>query len=296
MTIASMTGFARLEGSTPTCAWTWEVRSVNARGLDIRSRLPAGFEALEPAVRQRVGAGLKRCNVSLTLQLAWTGGDQAVRINTQVLDAVLALVPQVESRLADHRPSSAEGLLALRGVIEVSDPVPTGAERATLEATLLAGLDQVLATLIDVRRAEGRRLSTVLCEHFVRLSVLAERASVLASLHPAAIAARLKEQLASLLGQSPALPEERLAQEIALLATKADSREELDRLRAHHEAAVALLERGGAVGRQLDFLCQEFNREANTLCAKSGDIELTRVGLDLKATIEQIREQVQNIE
>jgi uncharacterized protein (TIGR00255 family) len=296
MTIASMTGFARGEGRKEACAWTWELKSVNARGLEVRCRMPPGFEALEQAVRQRVAASLKRGNISATLSLTWNGGQQGVRINTDVLEQVLALVPQIESRLRESRPPSVNGLLGLRGVIDVLDPTPTGEARTVLEGSLLAGLDGVLASLSEVRRAEGARLEAVLRDHLRRLATLCDGARSLASAQPAAIFARLSDQLAALLGQSPALTPERLAQEAALLAAKADAREELDRLRAHHQAALALLDGGGPVGRQLDFLCQELNREANTLCAKSVDIELTRVGLDLKATVEQVREQVQNIE
>lgn len=296
MTIASMTGFARGEGRNEACAWTWELKSVNARGLEVRCRMPPGFEALEQGVRQRVAASLKRGNISAALSLTWSVGQQGVRINTEVLEQVLALVPQIESRLRESRPPGIDGLLALRGVIDVLDPTPTGEARAALEASLLAGLDPVLASLSEVRRAEGGRLEAVLRDHLRRLADLCDRARRLASAQPAAIFARLSDQLAALLGQSPALTPERLAQEAALLAAKADTREELDRLRAHHQAALALLDGGGPVGRQLDFLCQELNREANTLCAKSADIELTRVGLDLKATVEQVREQVQNIE
>ncbi len=296
MTIASMTGFARAEGQQDACSWTWELKSVNARGLDVRCRIPPGFETLEQPVRQRTAAALKRGNVSALLSLTWSSAQQGVRINADVLEQVLALVPLIQGRLGDCRPPSADGLLSLRGVIDVLDPMPTGEARAALESTLLSGLDGALAALLEVRRAEGARLEAVLRDQLQRLAVLGRRAGELASAQPEAIFARLNEQVAALLGQSPALTPERLAQEAALLAAKADAREELDRLRAHCEAALALLDGGGPVGRQLDFLCQELNREANTLCAKAGDIELTRVGLDLKATVEQIREQVQNIE
>jgi uncharacterized protein (TIGR00255 family) len=296
MTVASMTGFARVEGQADACSWMWELKSVNARGLEVRCRLPQGFEALEQQVRQGAAAVLKRGNLSAALSLTWIGVQQGVRINADVLEQVLALVPQIKSRLGECRPPSADGLLSLRGVIDVLDPMPTGEARAALESTLLAGLDRALASLSEVRRAEGARLGAVLREQLQRLAALGERARELASAQPAAIFARLSDQVAVLLGQSPALTPERLAQEAALLAAKADAREELDRLRAHHQAALALLDRGGPVGRQLDFLCQELNREANTLCAKSGDIELTRIGLDLKLTVERIREQVQNIE
>lgn len=296
MSLASMTGFARREGQHDGVAWTWEAKSVNARGLDVRCRVPAGLEALEPLARQRVAAAMKRGNVSVNLQVVWTAAHQAVRINEEVLAQLLALVSNIEKRLPNCRPSSADGLLAVRGVIDVLDPLPTGDGRAALETVLLNGLDATLMTLVAVRRSEGERLAAVLGDHLRRLADLAERARELASAQPLAILARLQQQLSALLAEVPALSAERLAQEAALLAAKADPREELDRLRAHHQAAEALLREKGPVGRQLDFLCQELNREANTLCAKSADIDLTRVGLELKATVEQVREQVQNIE
>ncbi len=296
MGLASMTGFARQEGQYQGATWTWEVKSVNARGLDVRCRLPAGLEALEPLARQRIAAAMKRGNVSVNLQLAWAPTQQAVRINEQVLAQMLALVAALEQRLPGCRPSSAEGLLGLRGVIDVLDPLPTGDAREALEAALLDSLDGALAALLVVRRSEGERLAAILSDQLGRLEALSEQARSLASTQPAAIFARLQQQLAVLLSEAPGLSPDRLAQEAALLAAKADAREELDRLRAHGQAAAGLLRGNGAVGRQLDFLCQELNREANTLCSKSGDIELTRVGLDLKATVEQVREQVQNIE
>lgn len=291
-----MTGFARREGHFEGVAWTWEAKSVNARGLDVRCRLPAGLEALEPLARQRVAASMKRGNVSVNLQVTWAGSQQAIRVNEDVLAQLLTLVASVQRRLPGCRPSSAEGLLGLRGVIEVLDPLPTGDARLALEAALLQGLDATLVALVAVRRAEGQRLATVLGDHLSRLAEQAARARDVASLQPTAILARLQQQLSALLADVPALSAERLAQEAALLAAKADPREELDRLHAHHQAAEALLQEKGPVGRQLDFLCQELNREANTLCSKSADIELTRLGLDLKATVEQVREQVQNIE
>lgn len=296
MNVASMTGFARAAGEHDGVAWTWEVKSVNARGLDVRCRLPTGLELLEAAVRQRAAALLKRGNLSVNLQLAWSGGAQAVRINSDVLDQVLALAAQIEGRLREVRPPSVDGLLGLRGVIDVVDPMPTGEARAALEAALLTGFDRVLMALAATRRAEGARLAEVLGQHLARLAELSEEARTCAAAQPAAIQARFSQQISALLADVAGLPAERLAQECALLAAKADIREELDRLRAHHQAADGLLRQGGAVGRQLDFLCQELNREANTLCAKSADIELTRIGLDLKQTVEHIREQVQNIE
>lgn len=291
-----MTGFGRAEGRDQGCDWTWELRSVNGKGLDVRCRLATGFESLEQPSRERVAGALKRGNVSLTLAVERTTQAGAVRVNTAVLDEILALLPQVEARLANPAPSSADRLLALRGVIEVADELPTGESRKALEAALLAGLDRALAALAGMRRQEGARLAPALAGHLDAIAGLCARAEALAGAQPAVILERLRQQVAALAEAVPALPEERLAQEVALLALKADAREEIDRLKAHRQAVAALLASDDPVGRRLDFLCQEFNREANTLCSKSADVELTTVGVELKAVIEQFREQVQNIE
>lgn len=291
-----MTGFARREGEAAACRWVWEIRSVNGRGLEMRCRLPQGFEGLEPALRQRIGGTLKRGNITATLNIVWTRGEAGVRINQDVLQALLDVAPQIRAQVPDCAPPTVDGLLGLRGVIEVEDTMPSGEARAELEAALLAGFDDGLAELRRVRRGEGGRLAAVLGLQLDRLAALTEDAQRLAAAQPETIHARLKEQIETLLEGVQALPPERLAQEAALLAVKADPREELDRLTAHGHAARALIEGEGAVGRQLDFLCQELNREANTLCAKSPDVDLTRIGLDLKAVIDQFREQVQNIE
>jgi len=294
--ISSMTGFARTEGQSAGCSWTWEVRSVNGKGLEVRSRLPAGFEALEPQVRQRIAGTLKRGNIGANLTVAWIERPAGVRVNTEALHQIVALLPDIQRRLPDCLPPSPDGLLNLRGIIEIVDEQPTEETRAALDEAILDGLDQSLGSLAAMRRDEGARMATVLEGHLERIAGLCREANGLAAAQPAAIMARLVEQVGALISTIPALPEDRLAQEVALLATKADLREELDRLKAHHEAARALVAGGGPVGRKLEFLCQEFNREANTLCAKSVDVQLTRVGIDIKATIDQLREQVQNIE
>jgi len=294
--ISSMTGFARTEGQSAGCSWTWEVRSVNGKGLEVRSRLPAGFEALEPQVRQRIAGTLKRGNIGANLTVAWIERPAGVRVNTEALHQIVALLPDIQRRLPDCLPPSPDGLLNLRGIIEIVDEQPTEETRAALDEAILDGLDQSLGSLAAMRRDEGARMATVLEGHLERIAGLCREANGLAAAQPAAIMARLVEQVGALISTIPALPEDRLAQEVALLATKADLREELDRLKAHHEAAMALVAGGGPVGRKLEFLCQEFNREANTLCAKSADVQLTRVGIDIKATIDQLREQVQNIE
>jgi len=294
--ISSMTGFARTEGQAAGCSWTWEVRSVNGKGLEVRSRLPAGFEALEPRVRQHVSSTLKRGNIGANLTVTWIERPAGVRVNTEALHQIVALLPDIQHRLPGCLPPSPEGLLGLRGIIEIVDEQPTEETRAALDEAVLDGLDRALGSLASMRRDEGARMATVLEGHLGRIAGLCREANGLAAAQPAAIMARLLEQVGALIDTIPALPEDRLAQEVALLATKADLREELDRLKAHHEAALALVSGGGPVGRKLEFLCQEFNREANTLCSKSADVQLTRVGIDIKATIDQLREQVQNIE
>lgn len=296
MAISSMTGFARTEGQAAGCSWTWEVRSVNGKGLEVRSRLPAGFEALEPRVREHVAATLKRGNVGANLTVTWIERPAGVRVNTEALHQIVALLPDIQRRLPGCRPPSPDGLLGLRGIIEIVDEQPTEETRAALDEAILDGLDRALGSLAAMRREEGGRMAAVLDGHLGRIAGLCREAEGLAAAQPAAIMARLVEQVGALVDTIPALPEDRLVQEVALLATKADLREELDRLKAHHEAARELVAADGPVGRKLEFLCQEFNREANTLCAKSADVQLTRVGIDIKATIDQLREQVQNIE
>ena len=291
-----MTGFARGEEASDGCTWTWEVRSVNARGLEMRCRLPAGFEGLEPLVRQRISAAIRRGNLLITLTLSFAAGTTNVRINETVLARILDLLPDIERRLPGAAPASASAILGLRGVIETDDGLPSGDARSRLEAELMAHFETVVADLTAVRQAEGARLLVVLEGQTERIAQLQGAAAALAATQPAAILARLKDQLQALVASAPALGEDRLAQEAALLAVKADPREELDRLHAHALAARTLLAADGPVGRQLDFLCQELNREANTLCAKSADVELTRIGIDLKTVIDQLREQVQNIE
>lgn len=296
MTIASMTGFARGQGQAGDWAWTWEAKSVNGRGLDVRCRLAAGFERLEISVRERVAKRFSRGSLAISLNVRRAGGHAAITVNTEILERLLALAADVQRRLPEVTPVSPDGLLAIRGVVETVDEELSADEQSSLDAALLNGLDGVLSALSEMRVQEGERLARVLADHVDRIAALAADAETLAAAQPLAIAKRLKDQVAALLESVTPLSEERLRQEAAVLATRADPREELDRLKSHGEAARALLAVGGAVGRRLDFLCQELNREVNTLCSKSTDLELTRAGLELKTTIDQLREQVQNIE
>jgi uncharacterized protein (TIGR00255 family) len=290
-----MTGFARAEGQHDGLGWAWELKSVNGRGLDIRTRAPQGFEGLEPLARQKLGEALKRGNVNVSLIVERRAGEAGIRINRAVLDQVLALQAELAGRV-DAAPPRLESLLAVRGVVEAGEADADEEARAARDADILAGLEQAVQALVASRLEEGARLAAMLTGHLDRIEALTGQARALGSVQPEALKARLRQQVLELLDASPALNEDRLAQEAALLATKADIREELDRLVAHVHAATDLLDAGGPVGRRLDFLAQEFNREANTLCSKSNGTELTAIGLELKTVIDQMREQIQNLE
>ena len=295
MSIASMTGFARASGQDARLAWSFELKCVNGRVLDIRCRLPQGFDALEPALRAAAAEALNRGNLSVNLQMAPAGGTAPMRLNRQALDSLLALVREV-GPVEGVAPARLDGLLALKGVIESLEPDEDEAARETRYATMRASFAEALKALVAARHAEGRALATVLASALDVVAHLVGRAEASATLRTEAVRERLRAQVRALLEAGAPLPEERLAQELALLVVKLDVREEIDRLKVHVEAARKLIKDGGAVGRRLDFLAQEFNREANTLCSKAGDPALTAIGLELKAVIDQFREQVQNIE
>lgn len=294
--IASMTGFASAEASEGERHWSWELRSVNGRGLDVRCRLPAGLEALEPVIRQSVPRHCRRGNIAVQLDASRQGGAQPkYRLNRDVLDQVLALARDLAGA-PDLAAPRIDGLLALPGVIERIDEDEEESVRAARMALLMASLEAALATLARMRLEEGERLVAIVAGQIAEIEVLVGRARTLAAAQPDAQKARFSQQVQELLAGLPALSEDRLAQELALIIAKGDVREELDRLAAHVAATRALLAEGGAVGRKLDFLCQELHREANTICSKSQDLALTAAGLELKAVVEQLREQVQNIE
>jgi uncharacterized protein (TIGR00255 family) len=291
-----MTGFARTEGSHGDVAFAWELKSVNGKGLELRFRLPSGYDALEAPLRAALAQRFKRGNVSATLSLARSAAAASVRVNRQALAEIVAAMTEIGAAVT-AAPPRLDGLLSLRGVLETAgEEQEDETTRAARNAAVLAAWDEALAALATMREAEGVRLGGVLEDRLGEMETLVGAAERSASTQPEAIKARLRTMVEALLEASPALPEERLAQEAALLVGRADVREELDRLRAHVAAARVLIEEGSNIGRRLDFLCQELNREANTLCSKSSDLELTRTGLALKAAIEQFREQVQNIE
>ena len=298
MSVASMTGYARAEGRDAQMNWVWEAKTVNGRGLEIRCRLPSGHDALEVAAREAAGRKLKRGNLQLSLNVGRVADAPALRVNHELLNQILALVDGIGASHQNIAPARWDGILAIKGVLEPVEAELDDAEavRAARETAMKVTLEQALDQLAAMRLSEGARIQRVLLDQLDEIAVLAERAGATASLRPEAVRERLRHQVAAVLDSVPALSEDRIAQEVALIAVKADVREELDRLRAHVAAARDLIAEGGAVGRKLDFLSQEFNREANTLGSKSSDVELTRIGLDLKAVIDQFREQVQNIE
>ena len=293
MPISGMTGFGRAEGAH--AAWTWavEARSVNGRNLEVRFRGPPGFDGLERAARDGAQSRFQRGQINVGIQAKRSEGAGAVRINTEQLERYLALGAPM---LADGRvgPPSLDGLLALKGVIEAEDAGLDPDAQAELEAAMGASVAVALDGLLAARREEGRSLLAVLSAQVERIGDLTDQARATAAGQPAAIKARFEARLKELAGE--AASEERIVQEAAAMAVKADVQEELDRLRGHVDAARSLLASDGGVGRKLDFLTQEFMREANTLCSKSASGALTAVGLDLKASIEQFREQVQNVE
>ena len=293
MGIASMTGFARADGNQLGISWVWEIKSVNGKSLDLRLRLPPGFDSLEAELRTLLTQRFRRGNFSATLGVSRTE-PAAVRVNRETLAQLVAMINELAGEI-EAAPPRIDGLLALRGVVETvedeADAVLEERRRAVLDSWAIA-LDE----LANARAEEGARLAFVLQSQLADMAALVETASACAAAQPAAIRERLQAMLANVADLAPGMPEERVAQEMALLIVRSDIREELERLRAHLDQAAELLRQDEAVGRRLDFLCQELNREANTLCSKSADIELTRAGLSLKAAVEQFREQVQNIE
>jgi uncharacterized protein (TIGR00255 family) len=295
MTLKSMTGFGRSAGVHDATAWHWEVRSVNGRNLELRFRMPSGLEALEIKARALAQEKLARGNCSFNLTLRREGGEFAIRLNEAALAQALAAAEHAQA-LTNVGPATLDTLLAMRGVIEVSEGEETDEAHAKLEEALLAGLATALGQLVAARTAEGARLAAIVADQLDQIGVLVERAANAPAREPKAIAQRLADQVARLTESSAGLDPDRLHQEALLVATKADIQEELDRLHAHIAAARELLAQDQPVGRRLDFLAQEFNREANTICSKAIDIEVSRAGLELKTVIDQLREQVQNIE
>ena len=295
MALVSMTGFAESSGSADTLRWRWEVKSVNGRSLDIRLRIPPGYDGLDAPARTLATERFKRGSLQLALTVEQQDSIHGLKIDSAALASAVRIAQEVASETG-LAPARIDGLLALKGVIVQEEAaLPDPVTRARRDAAILESLAVALDALAKARANEGAKLSVLLGAQIAEIEKNTRDAAALAAAQPAALRDRLVGQLKELL-TGGALPEDRLAQEVALLATRADVREELDRLRAHVQDARALLASGEAVGRKLDFLAQEFNREANTLCSKSSDIALTRTGLALKAVIDQFREQAQNVE
>ena len=296
--VNSMTGFAALEGHFGATRWSWELRSVNARGLDLRLRLPDGLGDLEQQVRKSLGENLTRGSVSLSLKMQTDAAAQGFNLNSEQLDNILAALKEVEIRAEDQglllTAGSAADILGLRGVLDSSDSSED--DQKALRQVLKGEIQPLIKAFTAARAAEGRALAAILDQQLNQVEALHQQALAAIGDRFARMAETLKTNLKLVLDNSTGADEQRVAQELAMLAVKADVAEELDRLAAHIGAARELLAAKGAVGRKFDFLMQEFNREANTLCSKSGSAELTRIGLDLKTVIDQMREQVQNVE
>lgn len=295
MALTSMTGFSAVPGKWGSFAWVWEVKSVNGKSLDMRLRLPPGHESLEQALRELARLSLRRGSVQATLQWAQGNATSAIRVNKAALEAALQLAETLRARMNAPAPT-VEGILALPGIIEtgsdVLEPEALEARNAAITASFRQALDQLSAS----RAKEGAQLAFILEAQINRIRELTEAARQCPARAPEAQRRRLEEMLARILGSASGFDEQRLHQEAVLMAARADVQEEIDRLFAHVDAALGLLASGEPAGRKLDFLSQEFNREANTLCAKSTDKDLTAIGLELKAVIDQFREQVQNLE
>ncbi|MFV2092238.1 MAG: YicC/YloC family endoribonuclease [Hyphomicrobiales bacterium] len=295
MTINSMTGFAAVGGETAKFNWQWELRTLNGRSLDVRVRLAPGFEAIEPALRERLARYVKRGNCQISLQVRRQGETIELQINEAAFGRVLKLLDRVRAE-TDAQAPRADGILGLKGILEYADISETPEQLQGRHDLVLDSLNEALAALAQARGREGAELERIVRGLLADIARLKQQINALPARAPEVQMARLRKSLDRLTDARSEFAPERLYQEAALLATKADIREELDRIDAHVEAALGLLDSGEAIGRRLDFLTQEFNREANTICSKATDIDTTRLGLELKAAIDQLREQVQNVE
>ena len=295
MALSSMTGFARSHGASGPYTFDWELKSVNAKGFDLRLRLPPGWDELEAHAKKRAGEVLARGTVYANLNVKRANAMAAVRINEDVLASVIKVAGQLAGKLDAVAPSI-DGLLAIKGVIEVVEPEADEEEDEAAKMAAASAFNEALDNLLAMRRREGTTLGQVLSQRMDEIEVLAKKAEASPGRKPEAIRARLAEQVQALLDASDRFDADRLNQEALLIAAKADVREELDRIASHISQTRELIGKGGPIGRRLDFLAQEFHREVNTCCSKSNDLELTTTGLEMKSVIEQFREQVQNLE
>ncbi|ABE63141.1 conserved hypothetical protein 255 [Nitrobacter hamburgensis X14] len=295
MALSSMTGFARSHGASGPYAFEWELKSVNAKGFDLRTRLPPGWDDIESTVRRRSAQVLSRGTVYANLTVKRSTAASVARINEEVLASILKAAGDLSGRIEAVAPSI-DGLLSIKGVLEVVEADIDEAEEQESKAAATGAFEQALRSLIDMREREGAALGQILLQRMDEIERLASRAEAAPGRRPDAVKARLAEQIAALLEASDRFDQDRLHQEAILIAAKADIREELDRIASHISQARELIGGGGPIGRRLDFLAQEFNREVNTCCSKSNDLELTNIGLEMKNVVEQFREQVQNLE
>jgi uncharacterized protein (TIGR00255 family) len=295
MALSSMTGFARSHGASGPYTFEWELKSVNAKGFDLRLRLPQGWDEVEALARKRAGELLSRGTIYANLNLKRASAASVVRVNEDVLGSIVKVAGTLAGKLDAVAPSI-DGLLAIKGVIEIAQPESDEAEDRAAKDAAVAAFDLALNDLVDMRRREGVSLGQVLWQRIDEIELLAGKAEAAPGRKADAVRARLAEQVAALLESSDRFDPDRLNQEALLIAAKADIREELDRIASHISQAREMIAKGGAVGRRLDFLAQEFHREVNTCCSKSNDIELTNTALEMKNVVEQFREQVQNLE
>jgi len=295
MALSSMTGFARSHGASGPYTFEWELKSVNAKGFDLRLRLPQGWDELEAFAKKRAAEMLSRGTVYANFNVKRADALSTVRINEDVLAAVVKVASSLAGRIDAVAPSI-DGLLAIKGVIEVVEPERNEEEDKAATTAAAAAFDEALKSLVAMRRREGEALGQILTQRMDEMETLARKAEAAPGRKPEAVKARLAEQISALLETSDRFDSDRLNQEALLIAAKADIREELDRIASHVAQTREMISKGGAIGRRLDFLAQEFNREVNTCCSKSNDVELTNTGLEMKNVVEQFREQVQNLE
>ncbi|WP_024509937.1 YicC/YloC family endoribonuclease [Bradyrhizobium sp. ARR65] len=295
MALSSMTGFARSHGVSGPYSFEWELKSVNAKGLDLRLRVPQGWDELEAFAKKRAGEVLSRGTIYANFNIKRADALSTVRINEEVLAAVLKVAGSLAGRIDAVAPSI-DGLLGIKGVIEVVEPESDEEEDRAAVAAASAAFDEALTNLVAMRRREGEALGQILGQRMDEMERLANKAEAAPGRKPEAVRARLAEQIAALLETSDRFDADRLTQEALLIAAKADIREELDRIASHIAQVREMIGKGGPIGRRLDFLAQEFHREVNTCCSKSNDVELTNTGLEMKSVVEQFREQVQNLE
>ena len=295
MALTSMTGFARHDGQYKDIAWVWEIRSVNGKGLDLRFRIPQGYESLEGKARKIAQSNLNRGNVQISLQIRQTSSNLVPVVNEAALDTIIRAAEQLREKVGGELPTVAD-LLGYRGVVEFEEVAHSQEERSDLEGKIQESFSEAIKALCEARSREGVSLTRVVKKQIETISELKNAIEDDTERAPDAIRTRLKAQLDLLLEDRDGIDPARLHQEVALLAAKSDIREELDRLSVHLDTASQLLSEDGPVGRKLDFLSQEFNRECNTICSKSNASSVSAKGLDMKLVIDQFREQIQNLE